>query len=124
MRLSVLRRVITPKMNGPKYIRFFSSVIEALKELGGSGRPSEVGDVIARRLNISEQERTQLLKGGASRFDNQVAWARFYLVKIGLVDSSKRGVWSLRVRAFVSTAIERIRDCASHSYRTFGGRWH
>jgi restriction system protein len=95
MRLLVVRRVIIPKINGPKYVRFFSPVIEALKELGGSGRPSEVGDVIARRLNISEQERTQLLKGGASRFDNQVAWARFYLVKIGLVDSSKRGVWSL-----------------------------
>lgn len=32
----------------------FSPVIEALKELGGSGRPAEVRDVIANRLNISE----------------------------------------------------------------------
>ncbi len=82
-------------MNGPKFVRFFPSVIEALKELGGSGRPSEVRDFIATRLNISEQERTELLEGGSSRFDNQVAWARFYLVKFGLIDSSKRGVWSL-----------------------------
>lgn len=82
-------------MNGPKFVRFFSPVIEALKELGGSGRPSEVRDFIAKRLNISEQERTELLEGGAPRFDNQVAWARFYLVKFGLMDSSKRGVWSL-----------------------------
>lgn len=82
-------------MNGPKFVRFFSPVIETLKELGGSGRPSEVKDVIARQLNLSEQERTELLEGGAPRFDNQVAWARFYLVKAGLVDSSKRGVWSL-----------------------------
>mgnify|MGYP000390615176 CR=1 FL=1 len=82
-------------MSGPKFVHFFSPVIEALKELGGSGRPSEVRDVIARQLNISEQERTDLLTGGAPRFDNQVAWARFYLVKAGIVDSSKRGVWSL-----------------------------
>ncbi|BAY94559.1 MULTISPECIES: restriction endonuclease [unclassified Tolypothrix] len=82
-------------MNGPKFVRFFSPVIEALQELGGSGRPSEVRDFIAKRLNISEQERTELLEGGAPRFDNQVAWARFYLVKFGLMDSSKRGVWSL-----------------------------
>lgn len=82
-------------MSGPKFVQFFSPVIEALKELGGSGRPAEVRDVIANRLNISDQERTELLDGGAPRFDNQVAWARFYLVKAGIIDSSKRGVWSL-----------------------------
>jgi restriction system protein len=83
------------QMGGPKFVQFFSPVIEALNELGGSGRPSEVRDVIARQLNISEQDRTDLLEGGAPRFDNQVAWARFYLVKAGFVDSSRRGVWSL-----------------------------
>jgi restriction system protein len=83
------------QMSGPKFVQFFSPVIEALKELGGSGRPSEVRDVIARQLTISDQDRTELLEGGAPRFDNQVAWARFYLVKAGLVDSSRRGVWSL-----------------------------
>jgi restriction system protein len=82
-------------MGGPKFVQFFSPVIEALKELGGSGRPSEVRDVIARQLSISEQDKTELLEGGAPRFDNQVAWARFYLVKAGFVDSSRRGVWSL-----------------------------
>jgi restriction system protein len=85
-------------MSGPKFVQFFSPVIEALKELGGSGRPSEVRDAIAKQLNISEIDRTELLDGGAPRFDNQVAWARFYLVKEGLVDSSKRGVWSLSDR--------------------------
>jgi restriction system protein len=85
-------------MSGPKFVQFFSPVIEALKELGGSGRPSEVREVIAKQLNISETDRTELLDGGAPRFDNQVAWARFYLVKEGLVDSSKRGVWSLSDR--------------------------
>jgi restriction system protein len=82
-------------MGGPKFVQFFLPVIDALKELGGSGRPSEVREVIARQLSISEQDRTELLEGGAPRFDNQVAWARFYLVKAGLVDSSRRGVWSL-----------------------------
>jgi restriction system protein len=85
-------------MSGPKFVQFFSPVIEALKELDGSGRPSEVREVISRQLNISESDRTELLDGGVPRFDNQVAWARFYLVKEGLVDSSKRGVWSLSDR--------------------------
>lgn len=82
-------------MSGPKFVQFFSPVIEALKELGGSGRPAEVRDFIANRMNVSEYERTELLDGGAPRFDNQVAWARFYLVKEGIIDSSRRGVWSL-----------------------------
>lgn len=36
-----------------------------------------------------------MLRGGGRRFDNQVAWARFYLAKMGYVDASRRGVWSL-----------------------------
>lgn len=35
---------------------------------------------------------------GESRYRNQVAWARFYLVREGLLDSSRRGVWSLTER--------------------------
>jgi restriction system protein len=80
---------------GPQFTRFFGPVIEALKQLGGSGRPSEVVDLVAANLNISEAEQNEELKGGGLRYSNQVHWARFYLAKAGYVDSSKRGVWSL-----------------------------
>lgn len=83
----------TPR--GPRFIQFFGPVIEALKELGGSGRPAEVKDVIVRRLSISEEAQSELLSSGASRFSNQVDWARFYLAKAGYLDASTRGVWSL-----------------------------
>ncbi len=80
---------------GPQFVRYFAPVIEALKELGGSGRPAEVCDLIARNLKISEQERSILNKGGQTKFENRVHWARFYLAKGGYVDASTRGVWSL-----------------------------
>jgi restriction system protein len=32
---------------------------------------------------------------GVSTFDNQVAWARFFLAKAGLIDTSRHGVWTL-----------------------------
>lgn len=84
------------KQSGPQFVRYFPSVIEALKELGGSGRPEEVKDVIAGMLQLSvEEQNEQLEKSGVSRFSNQVDWARFYLVRAGFLDSSKRGVWSL-----------------------------
>ncbi|NEQ47802.1 MAG: hypothetical protein F6K00_31450 [Leptolyngbya sp. SIOISBB] len=83
------------ELSGPKFVQFFGPIIEALKDLGGSARPAEVRDQIAETRQISDDERSVLLDGGAPRFDNLVAWARFYLVKAGYIDSSRRGVWTL-----------------------------
>jgi len=80
---------------GPQYARYFGSILEALKELGGSGRPSEIIEIIVRSLKITEEERRIVNKNGQTRFENHVHWARFYLAKAGYVDSSTRGVWSL-----------------------------
>lgn len=80
---------------GPQFVQFFDPVLQALKELGGSGRPAEVVEVIARLMNISEAKRQEVLQSGGLRLDNQIAFARQYLVWSGFLDSSKRGVWSL-----------------------------
>ena len=80
---------------GPKFVQFFDPVLLALRQLGGSARPGEVCEAVARHKNISEVQRQELLQSGGSRFDNQIAFARQYLVWGGYLDSSKRGVWSL-----------------------------
>ena len=80
---------------GPKFVQLFQPVLDALTELGGSGSPAEVADCVAEKLQVGEEELSEQLKNGSSRFTNQVAWARFYLVKADLVDASKRGIWSL-----------------------------
>jgi restriction system protein len=82
-------------IRGPQFIQFFQPVINALIELGGSGQPSEVKEVIADKLNIPENEQSEQIASGASRFSKNVDWARFYLAKAGYIDASKRGVWSL-----------------------------
>lgn len=81
--------------SGPKFVQYFQPLLTALHKLGGSARSAEATDQVARDLKISDAERAELLDGGQSRFDNSVAWARFYLVKAGYIDSSKRGVWRL-----------------------------
>lgn len=79
-----------------QFARYLGPVIEAVRELGGSGRPDEVRAVIARQLKISEREQSEPLPSGVqTRFENQVHWARFYLAKAGYIDSSQRGVWTL-----------------------------
>lgn len=80
---------------GAKFLRYFGPVLDALRTLGGSATPEEVASVIAKKLKISEAEQNQLLKSGAPRFRNQIAWARNYLCYEGYIDASERGVWVL-----------------------------
>jgi restriction system protein len=77
------------------YLRFFGPILDVLRELGGSGRSAQVKDLVTDRLNITDEERAEVLKNGVSRVGNQIDWARFYLAKTGYLDSSKRGVWAL-----------------------------
>lgn len=83
---------------GTRFLRFFGPVLDALRKLGGSGTPEEVVEQIAADLNLSDDVQNELLPSGSPRYRNQVAWARFYLAREGLLDSSKRGVWSLTER--------------------------
>jgi len=78
-----------------RHVQYFGPILDALRGLGGSGTPDEVTGRIASDLKLSDDLQNELLSSGESRFRNQVAWARFYLVREGLLDSSKRGVWSL-----------------------------
>ena len=88
------------KFSRQAFLKYWNPVIEVLKELGGSGKPSEVTDLVIEKLNIPEEEVEVTLKSGASRVRNNIAWARAYLVKAGILDSSKRGVWSLTEKGF------------------------
>jgi len=80
---------------GPKFVQYFAPIVDGLKSMGGSGRPAEVTDWVANALGVSDDERSELTSTGVVRFDNAVAWARFYLAKSGIIDASKRGVWTL-----------------------------
>jgi len=81
--------------SGPEFVRLFAPMLDTLRDLGNSGRPKEVSAKIAERLNVPATELDRVNKNGLSRFDNQVAWARFYLAHDGLIDTSRRGVWTL-----------------------------
>jgi restriction system protein len=88
---------------GPQFIRYLNPVLKALRELGGSGRLSEVESFIVSDLSISVQEQQEATRGGQSRFSNQISWTKFYLAKAGLVESSAHGVWSLTQTGYATT---------------------
>lgn len=78
-----------------EFVKWFGPLLDALRELGYSGRPKEVSDLIAKNLDLDESFLDETLKSGTNRFQNQVAWARQYLLWEGLLDSSTRGTWKL-----------------------------
>lgn len=85
----------TKKTTGPVFLRFVTPILETLRELGNSGAPSEVTDRVIERCKLSTREQEEVTSNGQSRVRNQIAWARFYMAKAGLLDASQRGVWTL-----------------------------
>ena len=83
------------KKEGTQFVKYFGPLLDALRTLGGSARPAEASERIAENLKLSKEQQDELLDSGSPRFHNQVQWARFYLVREGLIDGSTRGVWNL-----------------------------
>jgi len=91
------------KDDGAQFVRYFGPLLDALRALGGSAKPDEAVDRVSADLNLSDEVLNETVPSGGSRFRNQVAWARFYLVREGLISSSKHGVWSLTELGFKTT---------------------
>lgn len=92
---------------GPKFLQFYIPILEVLRQIGGSGQPSEVTDAVIEQLKIPEDEQQITLKNGQSSVRNKVAWARFYLMKNGYLDSSIKGLWKLTEKG-KTTALDKI----------------
>jgi restriction system protein len=95
----IARMPKTPKRggNGAEFVKWFRPLIDCLHELGAA-KPREASDWIAEKESVPPSAREVLNKNGGERFINQVCFARQYLLWEGLIDGSKRGIWSLTPR--------------------------
>ena len=100
---------MSKKKNGKtEFVKWFGPVLDALKQLGGSGKPKEITKLIGENLNIPDEvlnERYE--KSGVLKFQNQIAWARQYLVWEELLESSKHGVWTLTNKGWATKLNEK-----------------
>jgi restriction system protein len=80
---------------GSQFAQYINPLLLVLRQLGGSARAAEARAAVAEHLGLTDEALDERLASGSSRFDNQVGWARYYLVRAGYIDSSKRGVWAL-----------------------------
>lgn len=79
----------------PEYFQYVRPVIEVQKELGGSGKPAELFDLVLERIETSNKSFTESAISNPSQFNNEMQRLRKTLVNAGLLDSAQRGVWTL-----------------------------
>jgi len=76
-----------------------SLMLPLLKVLGDGEEHSlhEVIETLADQFELTEEERRELLPSGRqAKFDNRVAWARTYIKKAGLLESTGRGKFRIK----------------------------
>ena len=81
----------------PDYQKLMRPVLESAQE--GEVKIGEVVDRLADQLDLSEEERNELLPSGRQpRFANRVNWAKSHLKQAGLVEPTRRGYFIITDR--------------------------
>lgn len=80
----------------PPFVDYFVPTVRALRDRGGSATIEEMEEAVAELMRLSDEARSEP-HGETSRtqFQYELAWVRTYLKKVGAVENSSRGVWSL-----------------------------
>jgi len=77
----------------------YQTIMLPLLKFAGDGQEHslrETIDFLAHEFNLSDEERKELLPSGSqATFDNRVGWARTYMKKAGLMESTRRGYFCI-----------------------------
>ena len=102
--------------SGAKFLRWFKPLLQALKDLGGSATPKEARNKIIENEKLTEKETSAVVgKTQTPEFNNDVAWARQYLVRGGYLDNSTRGIWKLTENGWT---VDMTDELASKIFKT------
>jgi restriction system protein len=87
-----------PKLNY-QYDKLMNPVINAVKQLGGSGTNEEINNRVIELVDIPS-EQVEILHnpdkgGGLTELEYRLMWTRTYLKNFGLLESSQKGIWAL-----------------------------
>ena len=77
----------------------YQTIMLPLLKFAGDGQEHslrETIDFLAHEFNLSDEERKEFLPSGSqATFDNRVGWARTYMKKAGLLESTRRGYFCI-----------------------------
>jgi restriction system protein len=101
------QRVVRPGIVVPRHLELMTPTLEALRQLGGSATIAElvdkVIDIVKPSPEILEHPHGD---GRNTELEYQLAWARTYLKKAGLLTNSAHGVWALTPKGSDATVVD------------------
>ena len=93
----------------PTYDRLMNPLLQAMRELGGSGSTDEIYQRVAENLKLREDVLSVLHDPETSNqteVQYRLAWSRTYLKKFGFLETPQRGLWSLTKKAETISAVD------------------
>src|SRR6266851_7917558 len=80
----------------PSFDELMWPALDALKAMGGSGTNEELLAKVIEVANIPpDVQAVQHTDHRQTKLNYNLAWAKTYLKKVGAIDNSSRGVWSI-----------------------------
>lgn len=105
----------------PNFGELLWPLVEALREMGGSGTNAEIDDAVIDRMGLTEEQLSVLHKGGPkTQVEYLLGWARTFLKKGGLATNSGRGIWALteKGRSVEKREVEAVRAQVNRMFRS------
>ena len=83
----------------PAYNDMICELLQAMKELGGSGTIREIDYKTIEILELPTEVQ-EIMHGNSSKteVEYRLAWTRTYMKKVGILENSSRGIWSLTAK--------------------------
>lgn len=83
-------------MTLPTVTETYPAILRVLDRLGGSSTSREVLGLVREEFpEITDGDLALTRKKGDSLWKNRVEWGRMHLVRVGYIDNSQRGIWTL-----------------------------
>jgi restriction system protein len=93
----------------PTFDELMNPLLDALRELGGSGSNDEIYNKVIERLKLPESLVNiphDPESGNITEIAYRLAWAKTYLKKYGILENSSRGIWSIAPSATEITRVD------------------
>ncbi len=113
--VSVTKNEVNGERSNAAFVRWFRPVIQALRDLGGSATPADIRKKIIENETLSNEELNATRgKTQVNKFENEVSFAKIYLVKAGFIDNNVHGIWVLTDKG---RNVEITNDLASEIFK-------
>ena len=90
----------------PEVVRFIPRILSTLREMNGVAKAGAVKTAVVQAIfEAGEPVNDQMLSSGVPKYQNDIYWARMYLVNAGLLEPAKaagHGIWKLTAQGWES----------------------